>query len=482
MIIPDFVAKPEKPSVSYFYKSAYICAFFLWDYVYLIQIKMKKIKFIIVQVLLVFVLFFWDIGSIFSVRRGSHPVQSNELKVSSTNIRNDMSSFEGADRMEKTISAFLERYKIKGASVAVTKDGRLVYAKGFGYANEEEAEKVEPDHVFRIASVSKLITSVAVMRLVEEGRLGLDALVFGQEGILNDSIFLKYRDTRVEKITVRHLLLHKAGWSRYYGDPMFMPHVVARRMDVELPVQTEDVIRYTLTRKLNYKPGSRYSYSNLGYVILGEIIETVTGMNYEDYVQYSLLKPLEIKDMQIGQGYYEQRAPREVKYYEASGDHKVLAFDSREDYVSRVYGGNDIALLGAAGGWIASPAEVLKLSVAIDGLNSSPDILLPETIKQMIGNGRSKYNTIGWKGTDGNGTWWRTGTLTGTSALLVRQNNGVNWIIVMNTTSWKRSRIHSETSRTMFRAVSSIKEWPEYDLFDYQSPEQLPSMYLTRTD
>ena len=432
--------------------------------------------------MLVLILFFWDIGSIFSDRKGTHPVQSNELNNKSGIIRNDMSTFQGTENMEKSISDFLKRYKIKGASVAVTKDGRLVYAKGFGFANEEENEKVEPNHVFRLASLSKLITSVAIMRLEEEGKLGLDDKVFGTEGILNDSVYLSYKDPRVEDITISHLLLHKAGWSKHYGDPMFMPHVVARRTGAELPVQTEDVIKYAMTRKLNYKPGTRYSYSNLGYAILGEIIEEVTGMGYEDYVQISLLHPLGIKDMQIGHGYYEERAPREVKYYEVAGKQEVLAFDSKEKYVPRVYGGNDISLLGAAGGWVGSPADVLKLGVAIDGFNSSPDILMPETINKMTNNGRSRYNMIGWKGADGNGTWWRTGTLTGTSALLVRQNNGINWIIVTNTTTWKRSRIHSETSKTMFRAIYSVKDWPENDLFDYQAPFELPSMYLTRTD
>jgi len=443
---------------------------------------MKKIKFIIVQLVLILVLFFWDIGSIFSDRKGSHPVQSNELNHKSGIIQNDMSSFGGTEKMERIISDFLKRYKIKGASVAVTKEGRLVYAKGFGYADEENGEKVEPNHVFRLASVSKLITATAVMRLEEEGKLSLDTKVFGSSGLLNDSIYLQYKDPRVESITVRHLLTHRAGWSRYYGDPMFMPHVVARRMHVSLPVQPEDVIQYTLTRKLNYNPGTRYSYSNLGYSVLGEIIEKLTGMDYEEYVQLSLLNPLGIRDMQIGQGYYEERAAREVKYYEVSGTQKVLAYDSRDNYVPRVYGGNDIALLGAAGGWIGSPAEVLRLGVAVDGFNSSPDILLPETIRQMTNNRGRRYNLIGWKGSDGRGTWWRTGTLSGSSALMVRQKNGLNWIIIMNTTTWKRSRIHSETSRTMFRAIASVKEWPEYDLFDYQEPVELPSMYLTRTD
>ncbi len=233
--------------------------------------KLKQFKFILVQLVLVLVLFFWDIGSIFSDRRSPHPVQSNESKAISHRINNTMSSFEGADKMEKTIADFLKRYKIKGASVAVTKDGRLVYAKGFGYADEEKDEKVEPRHVFRIASVSKLITAVAIMHLVEEGRIDLDSRVFGPEGILNDSVYLSYRDKRVEDISVQHLLMHKAGWSRYYGDPMFMPHVISRRMDAELPVQHEDVISYNLTRKLNYRPGTRYSYSNVGYIMPGNV-------------------------------------------------------------------------------------------------------------------------------------------------------------------------------------------------------------------
>ncbi|KPL13786.1 MAG: hypothetical protein AMS26_13115 [Bacteroides sp. SM23_62] len=435
-----------------------------------------------VQVMLILVLFFWDIGSIFSDRKGTHPVQSGEPASISRRINNHMSSFEETKQMDKIISSFVKRYKVKGASVAVTKDGRLVYAKGFGYANEEEAEEVEPGHVFRIASISKLITAVAIMHLIEEGKLALDSRVFGSEGILNDDKYSDYKDRRVENITIQHLLEHKGGWSKYYGDPIFMPHVVARKMKVSLPVSSEDVIRYTLTRKLSYTPGTRYSYSNLGYMLLGEVIEKITGMGYEDYVKFSLLNPLGIWDMQIGKGYYEEKAANEVKYYEVVGEQKVLAFDSYDSYGSRVYGGNDISLLGAAGGWIASPAEVLKLTVAIDGFNSSPDILIPETIEKMTRSGRSRHNVIGWKGTDGRGTWWRTGTLTGSSALMVRQSNGINWIIMMNTTTWKKSKIHRETSRTMFRAVNTVRRWPEFDLFDQQVPTPIHSNFLTRVD
>jgi len=125
-------------------------------------------------------------------------------------LDNSYSDFEGTEYIDMQVEAFIKRWKIEGASLAVTKDERLVYAKGFGTANSETGEDVKPGHLFRIASVSKLITAVAIMKLYEEGHLGLDEPVFGKQGILNDSVFMNYQDPRVEEITVRHLLNHTA--------------------------------------------------------------------------------------------------------------------------------------------------------------------------------------------------------------------------------------------------------------------------------
>ena len=88
---------------------------------------MKKIKFIIIQLVLILVLFFWDIGSIFSDRKGSHPVQSNELNHTSGIIQNDMSSFGGTEKMERTISDFLKRYKIKGVNYFMNVDQENIF-------------------------------------------------------------------------------------------------------------------------------------------------------------------------------------------------------------------------------------------------------------------------------------------------------------------------------------------------------------------
>lgn len=422
-----------------------------------------KIKFVLISGLLVFILFFWEIGLSLSNRRA----QSADIRNSITahdfaSSRSDSPEF---DKMNDIISTFQKKWGIKGLSAAVTKDGRLVYARGFGYADEKNDELVDTHHQFRLASVSKLITAIAIMQLNEQDRFGLDDPVFGSDGILNDSIYMNYSDPRIENITVRHLLTHTAGWSRRSGDPMFQPHLVARKMKTGLPVTNETIIQYVLNKRLNYVPGSRYSYSNVGYVILGKVIEKVTRMNYEDYVKLNVLYPLGIYDMQLGNSFYEDKADNEVTYYENRSYGKVLAYNSNRDYVSRIYGGNDIKSLGAAGGWISSPAGLLRLVTAIDGFENKPDMLQPESIRIMTSKNESDGQVIGWKGSDSYGTWWRTGTLTGMSVLVVRQKNGINWIIAMNSTTVKKSHIHSETFRMMSGAIASVDKWPGYDMF-----------------
>ena len=439
-------------------------------------------RFVIVQVGIILLLFFFEVGSIFSDKGSARELHIDEPAYKSLNLvlDNSLSEFPGSEKMDQIIGPFLEKYDIKGASVAVTREGRLVFAKGFGYANVETGRKMSPGNVFRIASVSKLITAIAIMQLVEQGKLHLEDTVFGPDGILNDSIYMDYKDPRVEKITVHQLLQHRAGWSRRKGDIMFMPHVVASKMKTDLPVDVETYIRYALTKRLNYNPGYKYSYSNLGYAILGKVIEKASGIAYEDYVKLSILNPLGISDMHIGNSYYKDRLFNEVKYYVPDGTRSVLPYDSHNGFATREYGGNDIKALGAAGGWVASPAEMLKLVAAIDGFNTKPDILSEESINQMTNNGKKGHDLLGWKGSDGYGTWWRTGTLSGSSALLVRQKNGISWIIILNTTTYRHARIHRDVSRMMFQAINSVKDWPENDLFYFDQPAPVPPRYLTK--
>jgi CubicO group peptidase (beta-lactamase class C family) len=397
-------------------------------------------------------------------------------------LDNQYSDFEGTKNIDKEISAFIKRWKIEGASVAVTKDERLVYAKGFGIANQETGEEVKPGHLFRIASVSKLITAVAVMKLFEDGQLDLDDPVFGENGILNDSAFQKIADPRVEEITIRQLLNHTAGWSRFAGDPIFNPLYIARKMNVPAPATFDHILQYTLLRQLNFDPGSRYSYSNMGYAILGKIIERKSGMPYQDYVVMNLLKPLGIHDMHIGKSYYHEKYPNEVRYHSNAGVTTTSSMDGSGDLVPIYYGGNNMELLGPAGGWVASAPELAKFMTAIDGFDGQPDILAPETIVTMSDPNVAGKGLFGWRGSDRYGTWWRTGYLSGSSALIVRQTDGINWIVMTNTSTYKQSGIHRYVSRMMFGNINKVQQWPHIDLFSMDEDHPGPISDIPATN
>jgi CubicO group peptidase (beta-lactamase class C family) len=253
-------------------------------------------------------------------------------------------------------------------------------------------------------------------------------------------------------------------------------------MNVKAPVSFENVLQYALSKRLNYKPGTRYSYSNLGYAILGEIIERKSGMPYQDYVVMNLLKPLDIHDMHIGKSYYHEKFPNEVRYHSSAGKMTTYSMDGSGEKVPIYYGGNNIELLGPAGGWVASAPELIKFLTAVDGFPEQPDILSPETIALMADPKFAGKGLFGWRGSDSYGTWWRTGYLTGSSALMVRQNDGINWVVMMNTSTYKHSRIHRYVSSMMFRAVNRVDDWPLIDLFSMESDPLYPITEIPATN
>ena len=412
-------------------------------------------------------LFLGEITSTFSFKRESkRNIRPSEARSFAHHLTDSISYCPGTHAIDSIFNGYFTKNNIRGASIAVTKKGRLVYTQGFGFANCLDSTRTEPWNLFRIASVSKLITAAAIMKLCESGQLDLEDKVFGRSGWLNDPEYLQYADKRIECITVRHLLTHTSGWNHKRFDPAFAPLVVEGKFKKKKAAGIDDLIRYTLENKLDFAPGSTYSYSNTGYCILGKIIEKASGMPYEDYVQFSLLHPLGIYDMHIGRSFPEDMPDAEVMYYINGKPDLFPAHDGSGSKVPIQYGGNNIELLGPAGGWIASAPELIKLIVAMDGFSSHPDILSRQSVNAMTRN-ESKINTLlGWRGTDRRGTWWRTGTMAGTSALVMRFNNETNWVILLNTTSTdSKARIHNELSKAIYQCMALIKDWPQADLF-----------------
>jgi CubicO group peptidase (beta-lactamase class C family) len=392
-------------------------------------------------------------------------------KLVPNNIRltNDISSGTEFAGVEKTVNSFLRKWSIAGASIAIAKDGKLIYAHGFGYADIASKTETQPYSQFRIASISKLVTAVGIMKLQEEGKLALTDSVFGSRGILNDPFFGEPKDKRVYKINVAELLSHEAGWTQRYGDQMFMPLVVAEKMGVKPPVDTKTIVKFALEKRLQYIPGTGKAYSNLGYSILGLVIEKVSGMSYEDFCRKTILEPLGIYDMKIAGNLLSDKAPFEVTYYEPADVVLKPSIYGTGELVTPSYGGNDIRALGAAGAWVATAPDLMRLLLAVDGFKTRPDILTDQSIRFMTENDNG-FAPVGWKGTVMDGTWWRTGSFPGSTGMMKRQSDGLSWVVLFNSSAWNGPEIYSYISNMMNHAISKIDFWPDYDLFSYSLP------------
>ena len=161
----------------------------------------------------------------------------------------------GLEPYDRIVAGIMLDYRIPGAAVAVVRDGRLVYARGFGMADRLRDLPVQPDSLLRIASLSKLVTAVAVLRLVEDGRLELDARVFND--LLAGIEPHPPKDARMNGITVRDLLRYSGGFDRERsGDIQWEQKKVSRKLRKRPPLECADVIAYMKQRRLGFSRGS----------------------------------------------------------------------------------------------------------------------------------------------------------------------------------------------------------------------------------
>ena len=381
-------------------------------------------------------------------------------------LHNDSSEFEELEGLDKKVKAYMKRWEMKGASLAITRNDSLLYAKGFGWADQELGIEMQPSHIMRMASVSKLITAVGIMVLQDRDSLSIKDTVFGPSGILNDSLFTAViKDRNYRKITVEHLLRHQGG---FYRDPLFSSRDVKHQLQLDNPPVKEDFYRLVLGRKLKFMPGTSQDYSNFGYLLLSEIIEKVSGMPYEEFIRTQVLAPAGCYDMHIGGNYYDDKRENEVRYYTHNGDGKFI-----EDYtdngvmVERCYGGNNIPLLSGAGAWCASPAEIARLVAAIDGRPEVEDIISYEAFEQMTEYFDKATYSLGWNDTAPEKGWSRTGTLSGTCALVRHYPDGECWILITNTSTY-RGPSQARYTETLFRQCRELysEKLPTRNLFE----------------
>lgn len=382
-------------------------------------------------------------------------------------IDNSLSELDETIKFDREIERFMRNWDIKGGSFALMRNDSLLYAKGYGFASINDSIPCNVNHLFRVASVSKLITAVAILKLNEDNKISLEDKVFGEEGILNDSIFLNIKDKNLKKINISHLLRHSAGFSSPIGDPAFNQEGVARSLNKELPLSINDMVLYATRNKLRSQPGKSFKYSNLGYIVLSKIVEKVSGKDYESYVKEEVLAPIGCYDMHIGKSFSQNRKENEVDYYEVKEAEPVQAFDGSGKRAMKSNGGNNISLLSGAGGWVGSPVEILRFVASISNDTIKQNILSMETIELMTYHDKNT-RPMGWANVTKH-EWFRSGSMAGTSALIKKQRNGYTWVFLSNSSSWNGPNLPKNMSVSITKALQKVKSWPKRDLFVYSN-------------
>lgn len=383
--------------------------------------------------------------------------------------------------IDQAVQSFIREHRVPGLSLAVTYQGRLVHSRGYGYADVATQQPVEPHHLFRIASVSKPITAVAILQLVEQGKLSLDDCVFEVLELEPDAAEKEKFDERQRAITIRHLLQHRGGWDRDKSfDAMFQSVRFAQSLGVDPPAKPHDVIRAMLAVPLDFEPGERYAYSNYGYCLLGRVIEKLTGQSYEDYVKEHVLAPAGVTAMRIGSTRLDQRHADEVRYYHPGEAKSVFAEDLGQP-VPSPYGAWYLEAMDSHGGWIASAEDLARFAVSLDAEPKTPILTTPsleliyERPPGLAGkheNGKDKevFYGLGWQvreHSDGTRTIWHGGSLPGTNTELAKRYDGINFAVLLNTrVSAKSSSLINDATQRIHRAIESVKDWPQHDLFD----------------
>jgi CubicO group peptidase (beta-lactamase class C family) len=387
----------------------------------------------------------------------------------------------GMEAFDSIFSDFMRNHSIPGGAVAVMRDGKLIYARGFGYADVENNTPVQPDALFRIASMSKPITSAAIFKLIEEGKLELDERVAPHIADLLPVAGATV-DARWEQITIRHLLNHSGGWDRGKPnggfDPIDRTITAANVVGAPVPGSPETLIRYMKGMPLDFEPGEKFAYSNFGFAILGVIIQRVTGMPYEEYVRSRVLLPVGATRTRSGKSRLSDALPEEVKYYfpgfAVVNAPMVPSVFPGEGAVPFNYGGFHLEVSFASGAWVSSTVDLLRFLGGVDGRANRPDVLSSASIAQMTSSsngtsvcgGGACYYSGGWfvRPMAIDATWWHGGTLPGSTGMLIRTSDNFAMVALFNTRAAIGS-LEQLMYDALFDALDATSSFPTHDLF-----------------
>lgn len=369
------------------------------------------------------------------------------------------------EEFDDLVKMIMDRHGIPGGALAIAKNGRLVYAKGFGWADLAAHLKVDPQTMFSLASLSKPITALAILLLIEQGKLALDDLPFDIVGIPPPRGARV--DPRLRKITVRQMLNHTGGWDRnVQGDPINWSPQISRALGVPQPVTEEQFISFMRAMPLDFTPGTKMQYSNVGYIVLGQVVEKVSGQSYEQFIEENIFKPAGMRHAFLNLGQTQYRKGEAHSYMPGSGAPMPPM---------------NLPMVKAAGGWRVSAVDMVRFLTALDGSRGKP-LLKETTFEQMLAlpppplkpKSNGVYNGLGWpsvKVSGKNFTYAHEGQFPGARTFMKRNAKGVNWALLFNV-SMELDQVDvsaiSQVVRDIHERVEGLKEYPDIDFFkDY---------------
>ncbi len=319
----------------------------------------------------------------------------------------------------------MARYAIPGLSVVIAKDNRIVYEKGFGFADLENKVPFTPQTVSRIGSVSKTFTATAVLQLVERGKIDLDAEV---------QTYLPTFPKKPWPITVRELLCHQGGIRHYTNDNEMLSAVHYDTVEAAMAVFKDD--------PLVGEPATKYSYSTYGYTVLSRIVEVASGESFGDYVRRHIVEPLKLG--QTGLDENRRIVEHRARWYTKSETGPVENAPAVD--LSNKWGG---------GGMISTVEDLVAYAAAFD----SDRLLKRETIKRMFTaqttrDGKATTYGLGWGvGADDGGRRriMHSGGSVGATALLAKfPDQGITVAVLVNCEYQSASRIGLQIASIYF--------------------------------
>jgi CubicO group peptidase (beta-lactamase class C family) len=263
--------------------------------------------------------------------------------------RNGQLSNSDLQRIERIATDYLRRHDIPGVTLAVSRNGQIVFASGYGVTDQNSGFPVSPAAVMRVASVSKLLTREAMQRMAANGQLDLDGRVFGRTGVLGSRFATPPNNRGIEDITVQHMIDHQGGLLRRVDGVSREPTFQFDGLDHSA------LIRWALVEyPLNYTPGSaahpyRDRYSNFHYFVLGRVIEQVSGETYEGHIRRTILTPAGARATAVGRNSHAERFPREARYHGAGAYTSVRP-----------------TVFDAHGGWVSTAPDLLRIARSME--------------------------------------------------------------------------------------------------------------------